>query len=69
MHILQLSDDKLQVLSSEEIAVSTAGNYGDGRFEFVKDQEALFYSQRGVYAEGTTNSEKNTWKYQKVSPT
>lgn len=69
VYTFDLNSDKTSVIGTANYAAGTtqAGNHGEGRVEFMKNNEDLLYSQRGVYKELATGYDKNTWKYEKVS--
>lgn len=68
LHLLELDVLRTSTLSAHTIEGHPSGNYGDGSLDFLTNAEDLFFSQRGVYEDSQTNSEKNTWKYQSFDP-
>ncbi|MEO6039445.1 MAG: RHS repeat-associated core domain-containing protein, partial [Saprospiraceae bacterium] len=63
VQVLTLSPDRLGVTGAPTVLpLSAAGNYGDGALEFRKNNPALFFSQRGVFIESSSNSDRNIWQ-------
>jgi RHS repeat-associated protein len=70
LHTIPLSAQRTSASGNATVqAISPAGNYGPGMFDFMANSRELLYSQRGVYKEGSasTQYDRNIWRYDPVS--
>lgn len=67
IYTINLGSDKLSISATPSFTSTTpGGNYGKGMAEFMKNNDDILFSQRGLYKEAATAYDKNVWKYTKV---
>ncbi len=68
IYMLDLGANKLSITGDPIITPTTLGaNAGEGRVEFMDNNEDVLYAQRGLYEEPSTEEDRNIWKYEKLS--